>query len=313
MAPKQSHKKPSASKKTIAKDNVEKAKGAQKKKEQTGNDMAGLTEEALKMHTALSASPSMDEKLNLLKASSIAANEKVKLLHLSMSTPEWNKLNGRFNTAKAKDEELQTQSDKNASRAEHRNLVAAFALDPSKGTIFQSLSHSLTSTTSIIKKEQAMSRKQVLEKWTEEELQLAIDSGRIIQKPDPMTPGLWEYFDTSDICTERRIDKSKEQKRAQEGEVDRDDEESMQEWQKMWNSSQSAFQNRAWWAAQGEEGKKDVLAIKGGTKGAGKGNPVAIMIHVLFCFDSTSCAHAVFVFLVCVSCVCMCGLKQALC
>ncbi len=195
MAPKKVIKKPAM--KPMKKDNVLKTNKKQQQghqPEEPANTVKSgkgqsLSAEALKVKSNLSCTSSLDEKLKLLKdANELSPQEKFKLLGMSLTHPELNKLNGRFKTAAKNVEDLKAAAKDSTNRSEHRTLVAAFALDPSKGTVFNAVSHALTSKTSIIKVEKPMSRKQALEKWTEEELDACIESGRVIQKPDPLIP-----------------------------------------------------------------------------------------------------------------------------
>ena len=56
--------------------------------------------EALDLKSQLSKSESLDAKLALVRGSEMPLAEKLEILNQSLGVKDWNKLNGRFNTAK---------------------------------------------------------------------------------------------------------------------------------------------------------------------------------------------------------------------
>ena len=53
------------------------------------------------------------------------------------------------------------------------------------------------------------STKEVHQKWTSEELDAMLASGRYICREDPYSPGVWEYQDTQKIEGHKKLDRSK--------------------------------------------------------------------------------------------------------
>ena len=184
---------------------------------------------AIETHETLSEAGSINEKLDILKNADISPNEKLKLMHLNLSHPEWVKLHGRFSTAAEKDKELKTSHELALSRSEKRNLIAAFFLDPTKGPVFQHLSRQITTSQTLTKVEKWESTKEVRQKWTDDELEAMLASGRYICREDPYSPGVWEYRDTQKIEAQKKLDRTKVFSRKHDGDLqpenkDQDDE-----------------------------------------------------------------------------------------
>lgn len=195
-------------------------------------------------------------------------------MHMSLTHPEWVRLHGRFTTAAEKDAELKASHENAVNRSEKRNLIAAFFLDPTKGPVFQHLSHKITTSQSLTKVEKWESTKEVLQKWTEDELESMLASGRYISREDPLSPGVWEYQDTQKIVGSKRLDRTKVIARKHDGDLQPEnkaaDDEAMG---KMWAAagSRGTFNDRSFWgggeendtAGKGMKGKGR-LPIKGG-------------------------------------------------
>ena len=79
--------------------NTEKEKPTEKdtkEEKDTGGDLA----------SQLSKTESLEQKLQLVRSQDMPLNEKLELLNRSLDLKEWNKLNGRFNTAKKRSAEV---------------------------------------------------------------------------------------------------------------------------------------------------------------------------------------------------------------
>ena len=226
---------------------------------------ATLGKEAGNVQETLSEAGSLNEKLDLLKNADLSANEKLKLMHMNMTHPEWVKLHGRFATVAEKDKDLKTSHETAVTRSEKRNLIAAFFLDPTKGPVFQHLSHKITTSQSLTKVEKWESTKEVLKKWTEDELESMLASGRYISREDPLSPGVWEYQDTQKIEGSKKLDRTKVFARKHDGDLQPEnkaaDDEAMG---KMWSAagSKGTFNDRSFWGG-GEETEASGKGVKG--------------------------------------------------
>jgi len=202
--------------------------------------------DATVISNALSATQSLNEKIALLRNSQLTVPEKVKLMNEKFSHPEWNKLNGRFATARAKDSDL----DETASQTPKsmlRTLTTAWVLDPSKGEVF---------------------------KWSQDELDKHLQSGRIAWCEDPSTPGVYEYKDTKNMSEVKQVHRSKQKELVQKSEIIEDAfEDEMLEMEGHWNSS--GVDSYHLLSLRGSEAEgKGSSGSKGNPKGKGKGkNP----------------------------------------
>ena len=228
---------------------------------------------------ALSKTPSLDEKLQLLRNSDLSTAENVRLLNEKLSHPEWNKLHGRFRTARANDEELEEtapQTPKNLMRA----LTSAWILDPSKGEVYRSMACSVSAKHTMTKILQWESEKSILSKWTQEELDRHINSGRIVYREDPCTPGAWEYKDTKNIQESQTLEKDKRRTYNQSAEMAEEEfDAEMVGLEDVWNHS-NVESYQLYSLKDNPEGKGSGKGApkngKGNGKGTGKGKIPAL-------------------------------------
>ena len=83
------------------------------------------------------------------------------------------------------------------SKNEKGKATALFLMQKHK-PVFGSVSKSASKTNSLKKREKWMSEKEAYEKWSEQELKLHLDSGRVLWRECPDTWGVNEYLDTKD-------------------------------------------------------------------------------------------------------------------
>ena len=103
----------------------------------------------------------------------------------------------------------QKQANDNTSK---RILVTAWTLDPNKGEKFSSLTASVTASQRVTKTEKWMSQKEANNKWSEEELEAHMESGRVIWR-ETISAGVFEYQDTGDVISkEIQREKTRSQK-----------------------------------------------------------------------------------------------------
>ena len=219
---------------------------------------------------ALSANTGLNEKIALLRNSQLTVPEKVKLMNEKLSHPEWNKLNGRFATARAKDSDL----DETASQTPKsmlRTLTTAWVLDPSKGEVFRGISCNISASHTMTKTLVWESEKSILTKWSQDELDKHLNSGRIIWREDPSTPGVFEYKDTKNMSEVKQLHRQKQKELAQKSEVIEDAfEDEMLEMEGHWNSSGVESYHLLSLRGNDAEGKGS-SGSKGNPKGKGKG------------------------------------------
>ena len=219
------------------------------------------------LSTALSRTPSLNDKLVLLRGSSIPTAEKLKLMNMKLSHPEWNKLNGRFRTAIANDPELEETASL-TPKVMMRALTSAWVIDPQKGEVFKNVACSISATATLTRDLKWESHKAMLKKWTQDELDLHINSGRIVWREDPNTAGVWEYKDTKNMTETRTITKMKYKSHNQNTEMVEDEfDQENKELEGQWNDTSVD----SWWAYSynGQPGD-------GGSKGGGKANVAGV-------------------------------------
>lgn len=246
-------------------DNINKAEVKKKPATATFNDSASI------LSKALSTTPSLNEKLRLLRGSSLPVNEKVKLMNQKFTHPDWNKVNGRFVTAKASDTELQEASEA-APKNLQRTLQTAWVLDPSKGEIFNSLTCGLISSHTMTKTLQWESEKMTLNRWSQDELDKHLSSGRVIWREDPYTPGVYEYKDTKNISEMQQIQKVKKKTFQQKSEiVEESFDDEMNDLEDIWNTTN--IESRHSLSLRGRDGEGKGSSS---SKGKGKGHKNAL-------------------------------------
>ena len=131
-----------------------------KAEEEPANDLA----------SQLSKSESLNDKLALIRGDeTLTPKEKLAILNKSLTDGDWNKLNGRFKTAKANNSELFEMSSGVAKRSQPRSLVGSFALDPTMGEVWQGLTHHVQSNHRTKKSEEWVSWTKLLQEWSAEE------------------------------------------------------------------------------------------------------------------------------------------------
>ena len=216
---------------------------------------------------ALTATPSLNAKLAILKASPIPTAEKVKLLNEKLTHPEWNKLNGRFATARINDADLDETASQ-TPRTMLRTLTTAWVLDPAKGEVFKGISCNISTSHTVTKTLVWESEKTILQKWSQDELDKHLASGRIIWREDPSTQGVYEYKDTKQLSEQQQVQRNKLKDFKQKTEVVEEEfENEMNDLENAWNSTGVDSYSLVSLRGTAPEGKGSETA-----KGKGKGN-----------------------------------------
>ena len=143
-------------------------------------------------------STSGESKSKLLRSNTdLSADDKLQLLNDHLTLGDWNKLNGRFSSARKKTVKLKSWQGQKA----HRHLVGCLALDPTMTDVWQELTHTVRGSQNLEKTDEWISWTKMLQEWSEEELTMHIHSGRISERECPDTPGVWEFKDNNKVKT----------------------------------------------------------------------------------------------------------------
>jgi hypothetical protein len=214
---------------------------------------------------ALSRSETLNDKLQLLRNSDLNEAEKMELLQKSLLHKDWKAINGRVQTAAAKDSELR-QDLAQSEGPDRRKTIAAWLLDPKRGVVYRRNSACIQATQTFSKNDTWVSELKMLQSWTCSELEAHLNSGRIISREYPHTPGVWEYKDLHDVSSTRTVAKNRETMATMESEFHPEDDEEMSQFKSFFDSIQGTDNPAV------EEGWRMGPKGKGGGKGVlGKG------------------------------------------
>ncbi len=221
---------------------------------------------------ALSATDSVKQKMEILRNldKDMEVKDKIALMNKSLTHDDWRSLIGYKKTAEGHDPSLKTEAD--ASNGEKRLALLAWVLDPTKGTVYQSLKHNIIGAQTMSKTDEWLGWKQVLEKWTEDEAMMHLETGRIIARECPETQGVWEYKDTNNVVRTKTITRNKTYEKTGGGQMldpeTKDDDE--QAWGRTWNKmgSVGGLEDAEIF---GGGGGGDSKGFKGRGRGSGKG------------------------------------------
>jgi hypothetical protein len=125
---------------------------------------------------------------------------------------------------------------------------------------------------SVLKKDEWLSEKQTLKKFSEEEFQRHQESGRILWREDPLTKGVYNYKDQGDYSRVRKVSKGKLLTQGQEYDPDQETDDLFAE---MFDKDIEAMQTEQAMLTSSLHIKGKGLG-KGKVKGKGKGEPLAI-------------------------------------
>ena len=211
---------------------------------------------------------------HLRDKSSLTPQQKLDLLNQSLTLKDWNALNGRFNTAKGKSDELKKAASENPGNKAHRALVGALALDPTKSDVWQTLTHTVKGSQSTQKTDEWVSWTTMVRDWTEDEIMAHLSSGRFSQRECPDTPGVWELKDNNKVKVTKTLDRTKEMARETKDQLKPEEKEKTdEEWSLAWSAfaSTNSFNDLHLFGS----GKGALALGKGEGKGKGiknKGN-----------------------------------------
>ncbi len=224
-----------------------------------------LLDTVSQVSAALSRSETLNDKLQLLRNSDLNEAEKMELLQKSLLHKDWKAIHGRVQTAAAKDSELR-QDLAQSEGGDRRKTIAAWLLDPKRGVVYRRNSACIQTTQTFSKNDTWVSELKMLQSWTCSELEAHLNSGRIISRECPHTPGVWEYKDLHDVSSTKTVAKNRETMATMESEFHPEDDEEMSQFKSFFDSIQGTDNPAV------EEGWRMGPKGKGGGKGVlGKG------------------------------------------
>ena len=163
----------------------------------------------------------LEEKVKLAVEESTTPEEAAAHLKGTLTKVEHSKVWGQHNTfLKNNPEEAIEVAGK-----KDKGLAAALWFIQRKSPKFMNLSHAVAGKRSVQKCEQWLSEKQMQQKFSDEELQAHLTSGRVIYREDPMTRGVWQYKDQNDVTHMLEVDKTKTLTHGQDFDPDDEDQQ----------------------------------------------------------------------------------------
>lgn len=156
---------------------------------------------------------------------------------------------------------------------EEKGLAAAVYLLKKEEPKFLQVKSIVASNNTLTKGEKWESEKEMLARFSQEEFEIHIASGRIKWRSDPWSYGIYNYCDQGNIKRKWQVTRGNEAALAKELEVDDDLEGTFQGWEKKDQQTQLAeFEN----SLLGKSNSKGKALTKGKGKGKGKGSQLAI-------------------------------------
>ena len=223
----------------------------------------------------------------------LSGEQAIALMKKELSAGEVSALHSRHKTfLKHATEEEKAQYEK-ASKLEKNKLALAWNLDKTRGTLFQSVVASASSSQLATKKMDWVSEKEMLDKFGKDELECHLDSGRVVWRPDPITRNVWQYMDTNNVSVEKQIAKGKKLEQGQQWDAGEDDADNFEETFGALLDSINVGINRGFedmgtgqWNMRGSDGKggkalggKGSKTGKGSKGGGGKAGAEPLMLE----------------------------------
>ena len=153
---------------------------------------------------------SLDEKIAALRASveangaANAAPAAAVLTKLDRSKI-WQKAQVEMKTNLALKADYDAASDQ--GKVAQSKVLLAYTLDPSCGHLYSDMTQTISNIRSVEKTIKWISQKQADDKWTPEEQEAHLNSGKLAARECPQTPGVWEYRDNFDVASKQKIEK----------------------------------------------------------------------------------------------------------
>jgi len=163
---------------------------------------------------ALTEPASSNENLKLINQSAMTEQEKVQMLSTKLSNEQWAALNVQIQYQTKKDPALKQDlevAEAMGGRAQGRNVICAWVLDPTRGKCYQNMSMGLTMEQEWKQTEHwQVKSAYVLGKYTENEFRALINCGRMKWCEGQSCPGVFEYSDSADQESLKKVSKKGE-------------------------------------------------------------------------------------------------------
>lgn len=154
-----------------------------------------------------------------------------------------------------------------------KGLAAAIYLLKKEEPKFLQVKSTVASNDTLTKGEKWESEKEMLARFSQDEFEVHIASGRIKWRSDPWSYGIYNYCDQGNVKRKWQVTRGNEATLGKEMEVDEDLEGTFQGWEKKDQQTQLAeFEN----SLLGKGNSKGKALTKGKGKGKGKGSQLAI-------------------------------------
>ena len=231
-----------------------KAKGKKQKSTLTKGDLAKL------------GKLSLDERVKKVSEENPSPEEAALALKDSLTKDESAKMWSKHQTyLKAKPEERSAHEQ--LTKKEKGLEVVLWFLKHKKGMFFHTEASKEASET-LTKGEKWVSEMKMLQEFSQEEFTMHLNSGRILWRSDPWTPGVYNYCDQGDQSKQTVLKRKNKVTAGQEMELETEEDE--KEFLAFWGKGALASMQEAEVAFKGQgaltKGKKDTLP-----KGKGKG------------------------------------------
>lgn len=184
----------------------------------------------------------------------------MELLQKSLAHKDWKAIHGRVQTAAKNDPGL-TKDLEESDIKDRRTTIAAWLLDPRRGAVYRRNSACVQATQTFSRNDTWASELDMLRRWSVSELEAHLNSGRIVSRECPHTPGVWEYKDLHDVSSTKTVAKNRETMATMESEFHPEDDEELGQFKSFFDSIQGTDNPAV------EEGWRMGPKGKGGGKG----------------------------------------------
>lgn len=165
----------------------------------------------------------LDDKVKAATEQGQDLEEAAQILKDSLTKGEHSKLWGKHSTYLANNP-LEKGKMENLSKKE-KGLKAAQWLLETSGKKYLHVAQGVKATESMARRNRWESEKQMLDRFSWEEFEAHISSGRVQYRQDPYTPGVWQYKDTQDWDGQVHVARSSKWQQGHEKEPGEEDSE----------------------------------------------------------------------------------------
>ena len=210
---------------------------------------------------------SLEDKIKAVAAEHEEPEEAAESLKKALTQVEksnaWNQHQAHL---KKKGNEAEKEEFDSMDKMSKGTATALFLLKKGQA-VFGKVSKAASTETSLKKREKWLTEKEVYNKWTEDEINSHLASGRLVSRECPKTWGIWEYMDTMDLEKEF-VGKNTSQWKMQP-EYELAEEEDQVEWQKVLEKDLHSLMLGSLEKGKGKGKGKSLEKGKGKTKTSG--------------------------------------------